>query len=122
MIPLATWTFGPTSKKDYACQVLDSPVDGTIYDPRLEFKVRWRLKNVGQKEWDGGTVDFVYDTGDRFYKVKEYDLGKGTKIGEVAEIFVELEAPKDPGSYTAYWALRAGTIKFCRVSLTIGVR
>jgi len=115
-------TFQPTSKKDYACEVLDSPTDGTIYSPRLEFKVRWRLKNVGQKNWDGDSVDFVYDTGDRFHKVKGYDLGEGTKIGEVAELFVEMQAPKDPGTYTTYWALRIGDLKFCRVSLTIGVK
>jgi hypothetical protein len=122
VIPLATRTFSSTSNKDYACEVLNSPTDGTIYSPRLVFKVRWRLKNVGQKEWDGGSVDFVYDTGDKFHTVKGYDLGDGTKIGEVAELFVEMKAPKDPGTYTTYWALRIGTEKFCKVSLTIGVK
>ena len=116
-------TFQSTSNKEYACEVLNSPTNGTIYSPRLEFKVRWRFKNVGQKVWDGNSVDFVYDTGDRFHKVKGYDLGsEEIKIGEVAELFVEMQAPKDPGTYTTYWALRIGTEKFCKVSLTIGVK
>jgi hypothetical protein len=123
VVPPVAATFNPTSKKDYACEVLNSPTDGTIYSPRLEFKVRWRLKNVGQKNWDGNSVDFVYDTGDKFHKVKGYDLGsEEIKIGEVAELFVEMQAPKDPGTYTTYWALRIGDEKFCKVSLTIGVK
>ncbi len=122
VLPPVLATFKPTSDKDYACEVLNAPTDGTYYDPRLEFKVRWRLKNVGQKNWDGGSVDFVYDTGDKIHKVKGYDLGEGTKIGEVAELFVEMEAPKDPGTYTTYWSLRYGTFKFCKVAFTIKVR
>ena len=122
VIRLATNTLGPTSNKDYACTVLDSPENGTFYSPRLEFKVRWRFKNVGRKEWDGEAVDFIYDSGDRFHRVSGYDLGKTVKFGGVAEFFVELEAPKDPGTYTANWAMKVGDIKFCRVSLTIGVR
>jgi len=119
--PLAA-TYQPTSDKDYACEVLDSPTDGTIYSPRLEFKVRWRLKNVGQKNWDGDSVDFVYDTGDKIHKTKGYDLGEGTDIGDVAELFVSMQAPKDPGTYTTYWTLRFGTHKFCKVSFRMGVK
>jgi hypothetical protein len=122
VLPPALATFKPASDKDYACEVLNSPVDGTYYDPRLEFNVRWRLKNVGQKEWDGGSVDFVYDTGDKIHKVKGYDLGDGVKIGEIAELFVEMRAPKDPGTYPTYWSLRYGTYKFCKVAFTIKVR
>ena len=122
VLPPILGTFQPTSDKDFACEVLDAPVDGTYYDPRLEFKVRWRLKNVGQKNWDGDSVDFVYDTGDKIHKVKGYDLGEGTKIGEVAELFVDMQAPKDPGTFTTYWTLRYGTYKFCKVAFTIRVR
>ena len=122
VLPPILATFKPTSDKDYACEVLDAPTDGTYYSPRLEFKVRWRLKNVGQMDWDGNSVDFVYDTGDKIHKIKGYDLGEGTKIGEVAELFVTMEAPKDSGTYTTYWTLRYGTYKFCKVAFTIKVR
>ena len=122
VIPPASKTYAPTSKKDYACEVLDAPVDGTYYSPRLEFKVRWRLKNIGKKEWEAGNVDFVYDTGDKFHKVSGYDLSKDRLPGEVAEYFVEMRAPKNPGMYTTYWTLRRGGEEFCRVAYTIGVR
>lgn len=122
VIPPATSTFSPTSRKDYACEVLNSPTDGTIYSPRLEFKVRWRLKNVGRRVWDRENVDFVYDFGDRFHKTAGYDLQKTTEIGDVAEFFVDMQAPKDPGAYTTHWTLIVGTEKFCKVSLSIGVK
>ena len=123
VLPPILGTFQPTSDKDYACEVLSSPEDGTYYSPRLEFKVRWRLKNVGRKIWDGESMDFVFDTGDRFHKVKAYDLGsEEIKIGEVVELFVDMQAPKDPGTYTAYWALQIGPQKFCRVAFTIRVQ
>lgn len=122
VIPPATRTFSPTSRKNYDCKVLNYPTDGTIYSPRLEFKVRWRLQNSGLQDWDRESVDFVYDFGDRFHKTAAYDLEKTVELGDVAEIFVDMLAPKDPGTYTTHWALRFGTEKFCKVSLTIGVK
>jgi hypothetical protein len=122
VIPTLTGTFGPTSRRDYACEILNSPTDGTIYDPRLEFKVRWRFKNVGRQEWDADSIDFVYDFGDRFHRTSGYDLEKDTGIGEVAEFFVDMLAPKDPGTYTTHWTMQIADEKFCKVSLTIGVR
>jgi len=115
-------TVVPSTNKNYLCQVLNSPKDNEIYSPRLAFKVRWRLKNVGLQTWDRESVDFVYDFGDRFYKTSSYDLAKTTEFGDVAEFFVDLLAPKDPGTYTTHWALKVGTEKFCPVSLTIGVK
>jgi Ig-like domain from next to BRCA1 gene len=122
VIPPVTKTFSPTSRKDYDCKILNYPTDGTIYSPRLEFKVRWRLQNVGIQDWDKESVDFVYDFGDRFHKTAAYDLEKTLEIGDVAEFFVDMQAPKDPGTYTTHWALQIGTQKFCKVSLTIGVK
>jgi hypothetical protein len=122
VLPTLTGTFGPTSRRNYDCKVLNYPTDGTIYSPRLEFKVRWRLQNVGLQNWDGESVDFVYDFGDRFHKTAAYDLKKTVDIGDVAELFVDMLAPKDPGTYTTHWALQVGTEKFCKVSLTIGVK
>lgn len=122
VIPPATKTFNPAGRKDFDCRVLNSPSDGTIYSPRLAFKVRWRLQNIGLKDWDGESVDFVYDFGDRFHKTASYDLDKTVEIGYVAEMFVDMIAPKDAGTYTTHWALKVGTEKFCKVSLTIGVK
>lgn len=121
VIQPATFTVAPGAK-DYLCDVLNSPTDGTIYSPRLEFKVRWRLKNVGRSDWDKDSVDFAFDYGDKYYKTSSYNLDKTIEFGYVAEIFVEMRAPKDPGTYTSHWSLHVGNEKFCKVSLTIGVK
>lgn len=121
VLPTLTPTFA-SSRKAYDCKVLDAPPDGTTYNPRVEFKVRWRLRNIGRQVWDGINVDFVYDFGDRFHKTASYDLQKTIEIGDVAEMFVDMQAPKDPGTYTTHWALKIGAEKFCKVSLTILVK
>lgn len=122
VIPTVTGTFNSTSREDYACTVLSSPEDGVFYAPRLDFKVRWRLRNVGRKHWEGASIDFVYVSGDKFHKVSGYDIGSEVEIGDVAEMFVDMRAPKDPGTYTTHWALVRGTEQFCKVKLTIKVR
>jgi len=122
VLPPATIT-STVSNKDYLCEVLNSPTDGTIYSPRLDFKVRWRLKNVGRQNWDSELVTFIYDYGDRFHKTSSYNLDKITEVGYVAELFVEMQAPKDPGTYTTHWALKVKNgEKFCKVTFTIGVK
>lgn len=115
----------PTSssgRQEYDCRVLDAPPDGTIYNPRVEFKARWRLRNTGRTAWDGIGVDFVYDFGDRFHITAAYDLQKTVEIGDAVEFVVDMLAPKDPGVYTTHWALKIGEKKFCKVSLTINVK
>ena len=122
VIPPATIT-STRSNKDYLCEVLNSPTDGTIYSPRLDFKVRWRFKNVGRQKWDPLLVTFIYDSGDRFHKTSSYNLEKTIDVGYVAELFVDMQAPKDPGTYTTHWALKVNNgEKFCKVSFTIGVK
>lgn len=115
-------TVVPSTNKSYLCEVLNSPKDNEIYSPRLAFKVRWRLKNIGWQSWDRESVDFVYDFGDKFHKTSSYDLDKTVEFGDVAELFVDMLAPKDPGTYTTHWALRMGDEKFCKISFTIGVK
>lgn len=122
MIPTITKTFKPTSSKDYACEVIASPKNREIYDPRVQFNVKWRLRNVGRKAWDHNNFDFAYVGGDKFHIVDGYDLKRDTYIGEVADFIVEMKAPKDPGTYTTFWSLFAGKNEFCKVKLTVIVK
>jgi len=122
VIQLATPTFKSTSNKDYACEIIDSPKNNEVYDPRVEFKVKWRVRNVGRKAWERAEIDFAYVGGDKFHRVDGYDLSRTTFIGEVADLFVDMRAPKDPGTYTTRWSLFHGTEEFCKLRLTIIVR
>jgi len=122
VVQLATATFKPTSNKNYACEIIESPKNNEIYDPRVEFKVKWRVRNVGKKAWERAEIDFAYVSGDKFHRVDGYDLSRTTLIGEVADLFVDMRAPKDPGTYTTHWSVFHGTEEFCKLKLTINVK
>jgi hypothetical protein len=119
VLPTMTKTFSPTSNKDYACEIIDSPKNREIYDPRVQFNVKWRVRNVGKKAWERIALDFTYVGGDKFHLVDGYDLKRDIYIGEVADLLVEMKAPKDPGTYTTQWALISSDGEFCKLKVTI---
>lgn len=114
---------GATSSEDLACQVISvSPANGTLFDPRTSFDATWRVRNIGQKAWDHNSIDVVYDSGAKIHQIGGYDLDRNVKVGETIDITVDMEAPRDSGSYTTHWVLRASAKVFCKMSLTINVR
>jgi len=120
VLPSVTATFKPTSNKDYACEIIDSPKNREFYDPRVQFNVKWRVRNVGRQAWDRNAIDITYVSGDKFHLVEGYDLKRTTFIGEIADLIMEMKAPKDPGTYTTFWAmLDPGGKEFCKLKLTI---
>lgn len=111
------------SSDNYACQVISvSPANGTRFNARDDFDAVWRVRNNGQRNWDRNSVDFIYDSGDRIHKVSGYDLSSNVRSGDTTNLGADMEAPRDPGTYTTYWTLRVGNNEFCRMSLTINVR
>jgi len=113
---------GNASSRPYACEVLSvTPANGTVLGSRTDFDAKWRVKNIGQREWDRNSIDYVYLTGDKFHKVAGYDLSQSVKRGEILDLIVDMLAPKNAGSYTTNWTLRVGSETFCTLSLTIVV-
>ena len=114
---------GATSNKTYACEIISiTPANGTSFGSRVEFDAKWKVKNNGKSDWDKNSVDYIYLSGDKFHKVAAYDLGKTVTPGEIADIVVDMQAPKNPGTYTTTWTLRVGSDTFCKMSLTIAVQ
>lgn len=114
---------GTPSSKSYACQVISvTPANGTSFGIRTDFDAKWKVKNIGVKDWEGSSVDYVYLSGDKFHKVAGYDLGKTVVAGETRELIADMLSPKTPGTYTTYWALQVGTEAICTFSLTIVVK
>lgn len=112
-----------TSSKAFACNVLSvTPANGTSFGSRTDFDAKWKVKNIGKKDWENNSVDYIYLTGDKFHKVAGYDLGKTVKIGETIDLIVDMISPKNAGSYTTNWTLQVGSEAFCTLSLTIVVR
>lgn len=126
-VPTATVVFSlgssGTSADDFACEVRSvSPVNGTSFNGRADFDVTWKVKNIGQKNWSEGAIDFVFDSGTSMSDTAGYDLPTDVKRQETIDLAVDLEAPRRGGSYTTTWALRRGNNSFCKMSLTINVR
>jgi hypothetical protein len=112
-----------TSSANYACQILSvDPPNGTAMGDETDFDAVWRVKNIGTKTWDRNSVDFVYYSGTKMYKVAGYDLSANVKSGDQTDLGVDMVAPKNSGNYTTTWTLRVGNDEFCKMSITINVK
>lgn len=114
---------GSISSKDYACEVLSvTPANGSTFGNRVDFDAKWKVKNIGKKNWDKNSIDYLYLTGDKFHKVAGYDLNKAINRGDIVDLIADMESPKNPGTYTTNWTLQVGSESFCTLSLTIVVQ
>src|ERR1044072_289760 len=92
---------GGSSSANYACQVTKvSPSNGSSFNPRDDFDAVWTVKNIGQKKWDRTAVDYVYSIGDKFHKISGYDMRSNVTVGESIDLAVDMQAPKNSGTYT----------------------
>jgi hypothetical protein len=98
------------------------PPNGTTFDPRADFDAVWRVRNSGQNSWDRNSVDYMFLSGDQFHKVSGYDLSENVRAGETTNLTVDMEAPKNAGTYTTRWTLRVASSNFCTLELRIVVR
>jgi len=123
VIPTLTGSIGDgTISDNFACKVISvNPANGTTFGSRADFDATWKIGNIGKKAWDRNTIDYAYTSGAKIHKVASYDLGSNVKVGETVNIVVDMEAPKNAGTYTTTWTLRSGAKVFCNMSLTIVV-
>jgi hypothetical protein len=112
-----------SSSDNYACQVMGvSPPNGSSFSPRDDFDVSWTVKNIGKRSWDRTAINHVYAGGAKLHKISGYDLPKDVPVGTTTELGVDVQAPKDPGTYTTTWLLSTGNRDFCPMNFTIVVR
>lgn len=127
-LPTFTSTFASlggsgTSSDNFACQVTRvTPPNGSSFNPRDDFDVFWTVRNIGQRNWNRTDVDYVYSSGAKIHKVSGYDLEENVRVGNSIELGVDVQAPKDPGTYTTVWTMRRGEHVFCPMRFTIVVR
>jgi hypothetical protein len=138
VLPSPTFTFTPlptftstlaslggsgTSSDNYACSVTRvNPPNGSTFNPRDDFDVFWTVRNIGQRNWDRSDVDYIYSSGAKIHKVSGYDLDENVRVGNSTELGVDMQAPKDPGTYSTVWTMRRGDTEFCPLRFTIVVR
>ena len=114
---------GGTSSDNFACRVTKvSPANGTGFNPRDDFDAIWTVRNIGQRNWDRNSIDIVYSSGAKIHKVSGYDLDANVRVGDSIDVGVDMQAPKDSGTYSTTWVMRRGDNSFCTLSLTIVVR
>ena len=112
-----------SSSSNYACRISKvTPANGSTFNPRDDFDAVWTVKNIGQKKWDRTTVDYIYSSGDKIHKISGYDMTSNVAVGESIDLGVDMQAPKNSGTYTTTWTLRAGNKTFCPMTLTIVVK
>jgi len=123
VIPTFTFAGGGSSSDNFACRITRvSPANGTRFNPRDDFDAIWTVTNIGQKNWDRNSVDYIFSSGDKLHKVSGYDLSKNVRAGDSLDLGVDMQAPKNSGTYTTTWTMRSGDKKFCTMTLTIVVK
>lgn len=123
VIPTFTSSGGGTSSENFSCHVTRvSPANGSTFDPRDDFDAIWTVRNNGQRNWDRNSIDIIYSSGAKIHKVSGYDLDSNVRVGDSIDVGVDMQAPKDSGSYSTTWVMRRGDKAFCTLTLSIVVR
>ena len=108
----------------YACELVNqNPVDYVVMRPRQSFDMNWVVVNTGKAVWHSSTTVFSFYSGVPMYTyLSSYqlpaDVGKGAKL----KMTIDMEAPKNPGTYSTTWALLTGTSRICRMYLIVTVK
>lgn len=114
----------PLPPADYECTVIStSPSNGTVMGPKHGFDWIIKVNNSGNEKWYAADVLWIYISGDKFFPAREYNLWKDVPAGKNIELGLDIEAPKQPGTYSMTWGLKRDTGDlFCRQTLSITVK
>lgn len=120
--PTETPEASPTSEL-YQCQVLYLFPNGATFPPGGDFDGKWTLRNSGKEQWSN-EFDWVFIGGDRFQVgADSIDLTQYINPGNEVNFVVDMLAPRQPGSYSAKWALRTNNnLYFCETEITLTVK
>ena len=107
----------------YACELVElSPGDDYFIRPNGKFNWTWRVRNIGTKEWETGTMFAQYARGSAFHTKNRFPLENSADVGEVGVFHIKMKAPEKEGTYTTTFSLKKGVHYFCYYSLRIVVR
>jgi hypothetical protein len=110
-------------KGTLACALVGkNPSDGTVFNRREKFVMRWTVKNTGTASWKKHTIDYRYLGGDKFHDRKLYDFKYILDPGETYTIELNFRAPREPGNYETIWVVGLNKGGLCKMTLAIVVR
>ncbi len=124
LLPTLTFTITPVtivpSNAEFACQIVSqTPSNDSRVNRNETFDVTWRVVNVGTRNWDRGSTDFLYVSGARMHLQPLYDFEVSVAKLASVELTVSMQAPSEPGNYTTTWRIRYGNTTFCPMTLDI---
>lgn len=101
---LASTLVIPTTKPDYACDIINQrPYDDTEFRRNEDFDIRWTIVNTGTLRWENET-HITYQDGPKMTDVKKVDLPR-LKPGEQYEVVLDATAPDKPDRQIMVWAV-----------------
>ena len=108
----------------YGCTLVNqNPVDYVVMRPRQTFDMNWVVVNTGKAVWHTGTTVYSFYSGVPMYTKEEaYQLPADVGIGGKLKMTIDMEAPKNPGTYSTTWAILTGNTRVCRMFLIITVK
>jgi hypothetical protein len=129
-IPTATpagYNFGKKQgDAKFGCVVLAQfPADGFEASPGQDIAVTWRIRNIGSRSWDKESTDIGYVSGEKMaIGGTLFDLSKTVPAGQIGDIMLTFEAPKNKGAgtYRTIWSLFRGSTPFCEFSFSLVVK
>ncbi len=128
VIPSVTGTFYTAtpnpSTLSYGCNNLALVRDvtypsGSIVQPSTTFIKTWQVSNTGTCDWLY-LYELVFVSGDRMGG-NSRRLSDRVPPKEWRQLSVELDAPKEPGTYIGYWRLSDGAGHMFGATLTVSI-
>jgi hypothetical protein len=126
--PLPTGTFHTLTPNPstlaYGCNNLalirDVTIEsGTVLNPGVRFTKTWQVANTGTCDWLY-LYELVFVSGDRMGG-NSRRLSTKVPPKEWRQLSVDLDAPKDPGTYTGYWRLSDGAGHMFGATLVVSI-
>ncbi len=110
---------------DYSCIFLGKKfADLTVLKPKYQFTMWWELSNAGKKSWESDGVLLSLVEGKKLSKDRTASLPFDVSVGQKVRVQIEMETPKEPGTYQMTWGLLnlRSNRHFCFFTLTIVVK
>jgi len=129
--PLATatntrvpFTLAPTftaTPANYTCSLVSSsPAAGQKFNVNDEFDAAWVVRNTGIKNWEVGTLDLKYDSGQKMQKLGDvFDINTLVEPTKDLSLIVDMAVPATAGKYSAVWKLMMEGTTLCTLNVSI---
>ena len=79
--------------------------DGTEVFPEESFDRVWRIRNVGETDWNSD-YSLVFVSGAQMGSPRSIPIGVDIRPGDMVDVHLHLTAPENLGEYSAVWMLR----------------